>query len=106
MLVLLILVVVFGVRWTAELSRRSTRGVEGPGPDPWRLERIESALASLERRLDEMQDQQRFLERLLAERSDPRALPPGGAAPGRTGESEGGGEGVDSILFDTDRGEG
>jgi len=106
MLVLLILVVFVGVRWTAELSRRSTRGVEGPGADPWRLERIESSLAGLERRLDEMQEQQRFLERLLAERSDPRALPPGGEGPDRRKQSEEGDEGVDSILFDTDRGEG
>lgn len=64
--------------------------------DPSRLDRIESALTSLESRLDEIQDQQRFLERLLAERPDDRQLGPGSDPPEPSEPSE-----PDSILFDT-----
>lgn len=64
------------------------RPVDGGGPSAAQLERMESALASLEARLGHLEDQQRFLERLLAERPEPRALP----------EREVGG-----ILFDTEK---
>ncbi len=68
-----------------------------PPADTGRLERIESALSALESRLDEVQDQQRFLERLLAERPEPRSL-----ESGATDDKD-----VDSILFDRDgQGEG
>lgn len=96
-LVLFVLIVLVGLRVVADQRRRPGRVVEA-GTDPRRLERVESALASLEGRLEELQDQQRFLERLLAERRPPGALPPGSG--GGEGEE---GEDPDSILFDTDR---
>lgn len=107
-LILLVLVVIFGLRWMTELSRRSAAGVER-GPDPRRLERVEAALASLEARLDQLQEQQRFMERLLAGRREPGTLPPGESGSARAGEGDAregeGDDRVDSILFDTDRGE-
>ena len=65
--------------------------------DPDRLERLEAALASLDARLGDVEDQQRFLEQLLADRP---ALGPGQEAE-EAGSSDGG-----SILFDTGEGEG
>lgn len=65
-----------------------------PPADTGRLDRIESALSALESRLDEVQDQQRFLERLLAERPEPPSL--------ESGAADGPDAGVDSILFDRD----
>ena len=65
-----------------------------PPADTARLDRIEAALSSLESRMDELQDEQRFLERLLAERPEPRSL--------GSGSAEGDPEAVDSILFDRD----
>ena len=61
--------------------------------DP-RFDRLESGLALLESRLDDLQEQQRFLERLLADRPETRQLP---TTPGNpeTEYSHG-------ILFDPD----
>jgi outer membrane murein-binding lipoprotein Lpp len=50
------------------------RPLTSPSSDP-RFDRLESALALLESRLDDLQEQQRFLERLLAERPETRSLP-------------------------------
>lgn len=93
-LILFVLIAVVGVRWAAELWRRTAPPV-APGMGAERLERLESTLASLEARLDDLQEQQRFLERLLAKRQEPGSLPPGREE-----------KAVDSILFDTDREEG
>lgn len=92
--VLGILGLVGGLQWIS--SRRDERL---PGVDPDRLDRMESALGSLESRLDELHDQQRFLERLLAERPERKSLEAGDEPAG-----SGGGD-VDSILFDTGEGE-
>jgi hypothetical protein len=59
--------------------------------DP-RFDRLESAITLLENRLDDLQEQQRFLERLLAERPDARSLP---STPGEAAAEESHG-----ILFD------
>lgn len=67
------------------------RRVEGGGPSADQLERIESALTALESRVDELQDQQHFLERLLAERPERPRL--SGQPPAD--------EATDSVLFDT-----
>lgn len=71
-------------------------------PDPEvtvRLARIENTLRLLESRLDSVEEQQQFLERLLSDRADPRALPPSdppaSEPPGDTEDSS-------SILFDVD----
>lgn len=50
------------------------RPLERSSSDP-RFDRMESAIALLEARLDDLQEQQRFLERLLAERPETRSLP-------------------------------
>jgi hypothetical protein len=65
--------------------------VERGQGDEARLDRMETALTMLESRLDDLQDQQRFLERLLANRTDPTALP------GRTEPDQ---DTDRSILFD------
>lgn len=89
-----ILTLVGGLQWISDRREEAL-----PAVDRDRLERLESALASLESRLNELQDQQQFLERLLARRPE-RSL--------RAGEEdrEPSAEDVDSILFDTDEGEG
>lgn len=61
-----ILVLVAGLQWIQGQGRR----VEKPGQWPGQLDRIETALGALESRVDELQAQQRFLERLLAERPE------------------------------------
>ena len=83
-----ILVLVGGLQWIS-----GQRGEPLPPVDHARLDRMESALAALESRLDELHDQQRFLERLLEDRPEPRALEPGA-------DTEVSGDDVDSILFD------
>jgi hypothetical protein len=93
-LVLGILVLVGGLRWIREQGRVSDGR---PGVEPLQLERIETALSALEARLDDLQDQQRFLERLLAERPEPRRLS-GADSPSQDATTGG-------ILFDTDEGE-
>lgn len=61
--------------------------------DP-RFDRLESGLALLESRVDDLQEQQRFLERLLADRPETRQLPPTRQEPDAD-DSHG-------ILFDPD----
>jgi hypothetical protein len=92
--VLGILGLVGGLSWIHD--RRSARSLapRGDGAMVGRLEGIESALSSLEARLEDLQQQQRFLERLLEERPRPPSLPAPGTAPD---------EAPRSILFDTDR---
>lgn len=78
-----ILVVVSGLRWLgADRPERLTGA-----PSPAQLERIETALAALESRLASLEEQQRFLERLVERRPEPKSLSPGNDEP-------------DSILFD------
>ena len=91
-MVLGILALVAGLRFLGERGRQRVE----PGVPPERFDRIESALSALEARLDDLQDQQRFLERLLAERPERPGLPRS-----RGGEEPASGEdGTDSILFD------
>ena len=92
-LVLGILVVAGGLRWLW-----GNQGEALPRPDTDRFDRIESALTALESRIDNLADQQRFLERLLAERPDQRSLGSGEEPEPRSPD-------VDSVLFDTDEGE-
>lgn len=82
-----ILALVGGLQWIGH------RGEPIPPADAGRLERLETALSALEGRVDALHDQQRFLERLLADRPDPRALDPGSDV--SSGD-------VDSVLFDRD----
>lgn len=87
------LVLLQGFQWLGD-RRRPVDRVDGSGA---RLDRMESALGALEARLDDLQEQQRFLERLLAERPRHAALPgPGDGGGDGGGEGSGGG-----ILFDT-----
>ena len=91
-LVLGILVVAGGLRWLW-----GNQGEALPRPDTGRFDRIESALTALESRIDDLAEQQRFLERLLEERPEQRSLD-SGPAPGSEPD-------VDSVLFDTNEGE-
>ncbi|MFP4623760.1 MAG: hypothetical protein ACLFRX_06225 [Gemmatimonadota bacterium] len=72
-LVLGILALMAGLQWI----RTHAEPRETPVVPPARLERLEAGLESLERRLDALQDQQRFLERLLEPRVERRRLPEG-----------------------------
>ena len=65
------------------------------------LERIVDALSALESRLDALEDQQQFLERLLAGREEGRALPGGQVGSERAGDVAPDRDEVDSILFRT-----
>ena len=67
-----------------------------PGASPRELERMQEAVLALERRLDELQEQQQFLERLLERRTRSEALPPGAREAQPPDDA-----GPDSILFDT-----
>lgn len=94
---LIFLIVLFaGLRGLGVLPRPG--GVVTPGLTRADLHRLEEALTGLERRIDRLEDQQRFLEGLLEGRSTPRALPPGDSAPPSAGPERG----VDSVLFDVD----
>jgi Tfp pilus assembly protein PilX len=90
--VLGILALVGGLQWISD-HRRAIAPPEGDVMV--QLERMETALTALESRLDDLQDQQRFLERLLAKRPAGEALPPGRAPASEEDASD-----VDSILFD------
>ena len=92
--VLLALVIVVGILGVEWIRANKAAVPSGRSEDPERLEQLETALSSLESRLGELEDQQRFLERLLEERPDPTALP----APEQDTQ--------ESILFETKRGEG
>lgn len=103
-IVLGILGIALGVRLL-----RGGRGSAAPRIDDGRLERLEGALSSLESRVEELQDQQRFVEKLLSDRASPRSLGSGSGPARREGASEGeavgDGDGPDSILFETGEGE-
>lgn len=76
-----------------------------------RLARMENTLQLLESRLDSLEEQQRFLERLLRDRPDPPALPgpsrpdPPSEEPSPSDPAEPGQAGETSILFDVDAAE-
>lgn len=76
-----------------------------PPSEGARFDRLESALNSLESRLDDLVEQQRFLERLLAERPAPRALGSGSEERSARESEEPESSAVDSVLFDTEEGE-
>lgn len=88
-----ILALIGGLQWL-EVRGRTVE----PTSVPPQLDRMESALASLEARLDDLQEQQRFLERLLAERPERPAL-----SSGEDGDAD---ADAGSILFDTDAADG
>lgn len=69
--------------------------------DRERVHRLEEALGAVDARLDRLEDQQRFLVRLLEDRSERPSLPPSRSAPADDGAEELEG-GVDSILFDVE----
>lgn len=96
MLVVLVgvLILVGGLQWLGD-PRRS---VEGSRSTPPRVDRLESAIALLEARVDDLQEQQRFLERLLAQRPETRTLHGGSAGEDATD--------ADSPLLDDRMGEG
>lgn len=101
-LVFAALVLVGGLQW---ISTRQRDGL--PRADRERIDRIESALSVLDSRLDDLQDQQRFLERLLADRPEPPAIGRDDAEAAGTASESGDlrgqapNDGVDSILFET-----
>ncbi len=78
-LVLTALVVVASILGVAAGLKR-INAPEQPEPGSARLDQIESALSSVESRLDDLQDQQRFLERLLEARPERPSLGSGEAA--------------------------
>lgn len=103
------LVAVFGLLAIAggmRLVSRIPRNEVESGMSSAQLDRLESALGALEARMDDLQDQQRFLERLVAERPEPGSLPaPGGPQSTETSgprdENEAGGSGgAGSILLE------
>ena len=108
-IVFLALVIVAGILGVEWIRANKREGPAAPAVEPERLERLETALSGLESRLDDLQDQQRFLERLLEERPAPAALPPSeregsrepGAAPSQGSAPD---PSQESILFDTERG--
>lgn len=63
------------------------------------LHRLAESLGAIEARLDRLEDQQRFLERLLESRPERPALP----APEEPAGGEEPERGVDSVLFDVER---
>ena len=69
------------------------REIPLPPGEARRLDRLESALETLETRLEALQDEQRFLVRLLEDRGSTRTLEAGDQAPG---------DRPDSILFDAE----
>ncbi len=94
-----LLVLIGGLRFLRTREEERLPPSEGA-----RFDRLESALNSLESRLDDLTEQQRFLERLLAERPAPKALGSGGEA-GAKGTEGPSSSDVDSVLFDTEEGE-
>lgn len=68
-----------------------------------RLARMENSLRLLESRLDSLEDQQQFLERLLSDRPEQRALPTPGPGEGSPAEPTPADDTAEtSILFDID----
>ena len=95
-LLVFVFVLFAGLRGLGVLPRPG--GVAPPELTRADLHRLEEALTGLESRIDRLEDQQRFLEGLLEDRSPPRALPPGDSPPSTAGPERG----VDSVLFDVD----
>lgn len=123
--VVIVVLGILGLVWGIQAIGVRRDRIEPPAgvPRP-ELERLETALTVLESRVDELQEQQRFLERLLEARPERGSLPrgtdrspptttPGGQA-GDVGAEDAGTEDAraedaglgDSILFDTGPGEG
>ena len=111
---IVLVVLVFGVAAGLRFMGVGAPGQPAPGALTREdLHRLEEALGGLEARLDRLEDQQRFVERLLERRPEPGALPPPGssrpepATGAERGEGAGGEgqRGVDSVLFDVERGE-
>lgn len=100
--VVFIFVVVLGVlglvRGLQILGVVGARDAVDPPPiSRGEIERLQDALAALESRVETLHEEQRFLERLLAERKSPDALP-SGPSPDRAEDDD------ESILFDTREG--
>ena len=96
-----VLALVGGLRRLGVVEPREPAVRDGPGRED--LLRLEEALAALDGRLDRLEDQQRFLERLLEARPEAPALPRSPAAEASAPESRGA---ADSILFDVEPGDG
>lgn len=101
---LMMVVLALGILLIGGTMQRASgrRPVEGDSAVAAQLNRMESALTALEARVDDLQEQQRFLERLIADPPEPRTLPRGGA-----GAREAAGDGspeeasAGGILFET-----
>lgn len=87
-----------GLRFLGVISPREAAPGDLAGREA--LQRIQEALAGLDSRLDRLEDQQRFLERLLESRPPAPGLPPG-EAPVQEDESIGDPPET-SVLFDVD----
>ena len=97
-----VLGLVAGLQHLGVFHRRDA--VPGAGPTREDFHRLQELLAGLEARLDRVEDQQLFLERLLERRPDRLSLPPAeGGEPKPVKEPE---RGVDSVLFDVEPEEG
>lgn len=108
---LVVLGLVAGTQWNR--WERTRVDVVSPAQRE-RLNRLESALESLESRFAALQEQQRFLERLLEARPDPSSLPgeerpaegpAHGPAEGTDGDAPETRSSPDSLLFDTGPGD-
>lgn len=92
------LLLVGGLQW---LGGRRGSGDDDRVSSP-NVDRLETAISMLEARVDDLQEQQRFLERLLAQRPAPPALPGTAELPGPAGRDAPTG----SILLDPELREG
>ena len=90
-----------GLRYLGVVPRRDEDVPTGPGRAD--VHRLEEVLGTLDARLDRLEEQQRFLERLLEARPEPRSLPP--AARGNAGADAEDDPPVDSVLFDVEPGD-
>ena len=93
-----VLALVGGLRRLGVVEPREPAVRDGPGRED--LLRLEEALAALDGRLDRLEDQQKFLERLLESSPEHPSLPPGPEPGGSPPDAE---RGVDSVLFDVER---
>ena len=101
MVIVVVLGLATGLRHLGILHRPDA--VPGQGPTREDFHRMQELLAALDARLDRLEDQQLFLERLLESRPERTALPSGpGVEPAPEADPE---RGVDSVLFDVERGE-
>lgn len=101
MVIVVVLGLATGLQHFGVLQRHDA--LRGQGPTREDFHRVQELIAGLDARLERLEDQQLFLERLLERRPEPPSLPPGtGAEPAPEPEPE---RGVDSVLFDVERGE-